>query len=119
MTDYRLIQKTDPTSRQRGRYKITNNNFLKENLKEKEKLVVGPRWAPDTKTGRLIVGRNVNLTLTLVLRTIDNLQGAHKSQNCTRLSMFHTFANLLYRSKKNSWIESASELHRLSYCRRS
>jgi hypothetical protein len=30
--------------------KITNRNCLKENLKEKEKLVAGPRWAPDTRT---------------------------------------------------------------------
>jgi hypothetical protein len=41
---------TDPFSRQRGRYKITNRNCLKENLKEKEKLVAGPRWALDSKT---------------------------------------------------------------------
>jgi hypothetical protein len=39
-----------PFSRQRGRYKLTNRNCLKENLKENEKLVAGPRWAPDTKT---------------------------------------------------------------------
>jgi hypothetical protein len=58
---------TDPSSRQRGRYEITNCNCLKENLKEKEKFVAGPRWAPDTKTGRLIVSRNVTLTLTLAL----------------------------------------------------
>jgi hypothetical protein len=32
----------------RGRFKITNSNCLKENLEEKEKLVAGPRWAPDT-----------------------------------------------------------------------
>jgi hypothetical protein len=32
------------------RYKIINRNCLKENLKEKEKLVTGPRWAPDAKT---------------------------------------------------------------------
>jgi hypothetical protein len=41
---------TDPSSRQRGRYNITNSNCLKENLKEIEKMVAGPRWAPDTKT---------------------------------------------------------------------
>jgi hypothetical protein len=40
---------TDPSSRQRGRYKITNTQMSEENLKEKEKLVKGPRWAPDTK----------------------------------------------------------------------
>jgi hypothetical protein len=26
-------------------------------------LLAGPKWAPDTKTDRLIVGRNVTLTL--------------------------------------------------------
>jgi hypothetical protein len=41
---------TDPSFRQRGRYNITNSNCLKENLKEIEKLVAGPRWAPNTKT---------------------------------------------------------------------
>jgi hypothetical protein len=41
---------TDPSSRQRGSYNITNSNCLKENIKEIEKLVAGPRWAPDTKT---------------------------------------------------------------------
>jgi hypothetical protein len=58
---------TDPSSHQRGRYKITNRNYLKENLKEKEKLVVvpdgrlTPRW-----TGRLTVGRNVTLDVQSV-----------------------------------------------------
>jgi hypothetical protein len=33
-----------------GRYK-KNSNYLKENLKEKEKLVAGPRRAPDTMNG--------------------------------------------------------------------
>jgi hypothetical protein len=37
-------------TRQRGRYKITNPQLSKENHKEKEKLIAGPRWAPDTKT---------------------------------------------------------------------
>jgi hypothetical protein len=80
LIDYRLIltndtKKRDPTSRQRGHplaglrwwwpaatanYRLVlssemalqNNNLncLKENLKEKEKLVAGPRWAPDSKT---------------------------------------------------------------------
>jgi hypothetical protein len=76
MTDYRLIltkdrpdlssERADPSvtalartssnsklqtrPRQRVRYKITNSNCLKENLKEKEKLVASPRWAPDTRT---------------------------------------------------------------------
>jgi hypothetical protein len=43
-------QITDPSSSQRGRYKITNPQLPKENFKEKEKLVTGPRWVPDTKT---------------------------------------------------------------------
>jgi hypothetical protein len=55
LTDYRQTvikewQKTDPTSRQRGRCKITNPKLSKANFKEKEKLVAGPRWVPDTKT---------------------------------------------------------------------
>jgi hypothetical protein len=29
--------------------KITNPQLSKENFKEKEKLVAGPRWVPDTK----------------------------------------------------------------------
>jgi hypothetical protein len=45
---------------------LQNNKpqLSKKNLKENEKLVAGPRWAPDTKTGRLIVGRNVTSTST-------------------------------------------------------
>jgi hypothetical protein len=43
---------TDSSSRQRRRYKITNRNCLKENLKQKEKLVAGLKWAPDTMTDR-------------------------------------------------------------------
>jgi hypothetical protein len=54
----------------------TNPELSKEKFKEKEKLIVGPRWVPDIKTdwptgyltsrrtGRLTVGRNVTLTLT-------------------------------------------------------
>jgi hypothetical protein len=38
------------SSRQRGRYKITNPQLSKKIFKEKEKLVAGPRWVPDTKT---------------------------------------------------------------------
>jgi hypothetical protein len=41
---------TDPSSRQRGRYKITNPQLSKENFKEKEKFVAGPKWVPDAKT---------------------------------------------------------------------
>jgi hypothetical protein len=50
VADVREATITDPSSRQRGRYKITNRNCLQENHKEKEKLVAGPKWAPDTKT---------------------------------------------------------------------
>jgi hypothetical protein len=39
----------DPSSRQRGRYKIINLQLSKINFEENEKLV-GPRWVPDTKT---------------------------------------------------------------------
>jgi hypothetical protein len=39
-----------PSSRQRGRHKITNTQLSEGNFEEKEKLVTGPRWAPDTKT---------------------------------------------------------------------
>jgi hypothetical protein len=48
--DQQQQQITDPSSRQSGRYKITNRQLSKENFKEKEKLVAGPRWVPDTKT---------------------------------------------------------------------
>jgi hypothetical protein len=41
--NYRPQKITDPSSCQRGRYNITNNNCLKENLKEIEKLVAGRR----------------------------------------------------------------------------
>jgi hypothetical protein len=42
--------KNNPSSRQRGRYKVTKPQMTKENVKEKEKLIAGPGWAPDTKT---------------------------------------------------------------------
>jgi hypothetical protein len=41
---------TDPPSRQRGRHKITNTQLSKENFKEKETLVAGPRLVLDTRT---------------------------------------------------------------------
>jgi hypothetical protein len=47
---YVMYEKVDPSFRQRRHDKITNSNCLKENLKEKEKLVAGPRWVPNTKT---------------------------------------------------------------------
>jgi hypothetical protein len=34
----------------RERYKIINTQLSEGSFKEKEKLVTGPRWAPDTKT---------------------------------------------------------------------
>jgi hypothetical protein len=37
-----------------GATKIANRSCLNENLKEKEGLVAGPRWALDTKTDRPI-----------------------------------------------------------------
>jgi hypothetical protein len=40
----------DPLSRQRGRYKLTKPQLSKGNFKEKEELVTGPRWAPDSRT---------------------------------------------------------------------
>jgi hypothetical protein len=40
---------SDPSSRQRGHYKI-NTQLSEGNFEEKEKLVTGHRWAPDTKT---------------------------------------------------------------------
>jgi hypothetical protein len=42
-------QITDPPSRQRGRHKIINPQLSEGNFKEKQKLVAGCRWAPDTK----------------------------------------------------------------------
>jgi hypothetical protein len=62
-----VIAVTDPSSCQRGRYKITNSNCLKENLKEKEKLVAGPGWAPD----RLADWLSVVMWLWLWLLTWD------------------------------------------------
>jgi hypothetical protein len=45
---------TDPTSRQRGRYKILNPQLSKENFKEKEKLVTGLNGGlTPGQTGRL------------------------------------------------------------------
>jgi hypothetical protein len=62
MTHYRLIltkdcQMTDLTSRQMTALartssysKLQTRPIVRENLKEIETLVTGPRWAPDTKT---------------------------------------------------------------------
>jgi hypothetical protein len=43
---------TDPSSRERARYKLTKPQLSKGNFKEKEKLVTGPRWAPATRTDK-------------------------------------------------------------------
>jgi hypothetical protein len=53
-----------PSSRQRERYKIRSLQLSKENLEEKENLVVGPGWGLIPRlTGQLTVGHNVTLTL--------------------------------------------------------
>jgi hypothetical protein len=41
-----------------------------ENFKEKEKLVKGHRWAPDTKTGRLTVGRKLTSTSSVPVASV-------------------------------------------------
>jgi hypothetical protein len=51
-----------------GRKTNSNSNSVK--------LVADPRWAPDTKTGRLTVGRNVTLTLTIQL--LDRTPGEER-----------------------------------------
>jgi hypothetical protein len=45
---YSTLQ-TRPLVRE-GATKITNTQLSEGNFEEKEKLVTGPRWAPDTKT---------------------------------------------------------------------
>jgi hypothetical protein len=40
----------DPSSRQRGRYKIPKLQLSRGNFMAKEKFVIGPGWAPDTRT---------------------------------------------------------------------
>jgi hypothetical protein len=57
------------------RYKITNPQLSKENLKEEENFVAGqngrltPRW-----TGRLTVGRNLTLTFCATKLQTRNCQ---------------------------------------------
>jgi hypothetical protein len=54
---------TDPSSRQRGRYKITNPLMSKENLKGEDKLVTGPDGSlTPGQTGRLTVGHKITST---------------------------------------------------------
>jgi hypothetical protein len=55
---------TDLSPRQRGRYKITNPQQSKENVKKEEKLVTGPVGLTTRLTGRLTVGPNVTSTST-------------------------------------------------------
>jgi hypothetical protein len=64
--DQQKQQIADPSSRQRGRYKITYPQLSKENFKAKQ------NWSrvPDgcltpRRTGRLTIGRNITLILTL------------------------------------------------------
>jgi hypothetical protein len=71
------LARTAPSSRQRVRYKITNLQSSKENLKEKKK-----NWSrfPDgrltpRRTGRLTVDRNVTLTLTSLCAPVRNVNG--------------------------------------------
>jgi hypothetical protein len=56
----------DPSSRQRGRYKITNTQMSEGNFKEKENWskVTDGRLTP-RQTGRLAVGRKLTSTSTL------------------------------------------------------
>jgi hypothetical protein len=56
------LQTADPSSHQRGRPKLTNQQLSDNN----QDLVVSPRWCfVPRQTGRLTVGRNITLTLTL------------------------------------------------------
>jgi hypothetical protein len=58
--NYRLVLSSE------RKLKITNPQLSKENFKEKEKFVEGPRWVPDTKTDwQSTVGRNIIFTLIL------------------------------------------------------
>jgi hypothetical protein len=69
------LNTTDPTSRQRGRPTSTNPQLSKNNPRDK-----GKNWSrvPDGcltpgRTGRLTVGRNMALTLTLTLTSTFEL----------------------------------------------
>jgi hypothetical protein len=74
------LQITDPSSRQRGRPTSTNPQLSKNNQREK-----GKNWSrvPDgcltpRKTGRLIVGRNITLTLTWLWQ-VSVVKSGHES----------------------------------------
>jgi hypothetical protein len=57
---------THPSSRQRGRYTLTNSQLSKENFKEKVESITGPGCGlTPGETGRLTVGCKITLTLTL------------------------------------------------------
>jgi hypothetical protein len=58
------LKTADQSSSQRGHPTSTNPKLSKNNFKKVEKLDVGPRWLPDTKTDWPTVGRNITLTLT-------------------------------------------------------
>jgi hypothetical protein len=48
---WQKLKSIDPTSRQRGCLTSTNLKLSKKYSKrEREKLVAGPRWVPDTRT---------------------------------------------------------------------
>jgi hypothetical protein len=88
---------TDPTSRQRGRPTSTNPQLYQNNQREKEKNL---SRVPDVcliqrQTGRLTVGRNITLTLTL-----------------TSITVF--FCRTYTIPKLSPWSESASELYQPS-----
>jgi hypothetical protein len=58
---------TGQSSRQRGRYKITNPQLSKENFKEKEKLVTSSDGGlTPEQTDQLTFSRKITLTLTHV-----------------------------------------------------
>jgi hypothetical protein len=73
------LARTSNYSLTRGRYNIPNNNCLKENIKEIEKLVAGPRWAPGTKTDWPTDCLSVVMWLWLWLWLVLSLQGLSQS----------------------------------------
>jgi hypothetical protein len=73
---------TDPSSRQRGRYKTTNPQLSKGNFKEKEKLVAGPDGLPAPRqTGRLTVGRILTSTSVRLAEKWDGHKMCARDEN--------------------------------------
>jgi hypothetical protein len=71
------LKSTDPTSRQRGRPASTNPQMSENTLRKKEKTL---SRVPDgnltpRQTGRLAVGRNITLSLTLALSWVSRPGG--------------------------------------------